>query len=135
MTNGLITLRQAQALLAEAGKQADINTIIRWIRKGLGKGDERVKLKAQLLGQWFTTAEWIDDFINRRTEVSISEKPNPYLLAVESVQQLEEAKTRLALLRASICRKPLSASAARRRTNPRNTEVNAAVATKRRGDG
>jgi hypothetical protein len=84
----LIPLKEAIARLPKPyGKPVDLHTVQRWIRKGIGG----TKLRAQRIGgRWFTSDEWINDFIHARTQESVD--VDVYALAAERTRRSQEAK-------------------------------------------
>ncbi len=75
-----ITLPEAIDLLPlKNGKRVHKNTLKNWV----ARGSRGVRLQAELIaGQWFTTAEWVQQFIEAVTQSAIqktagSQQPDP----------------------------------------------------------
>lgn len=99
----LIPLAEAQKLLTVAdGTPVHHNTLLRWIKKGVGPRHNRIRLRATLVGKWLTSREWIEEFLSRRTEAAL-DAVDPYFQASESARRCEEAIAILAAERAA-CR-------------------------------
>jgi hypothetical protein len=77
MTSDLIPLVEAAALCPKKrGKRPHVQTLERWIRKGVRSGRQanspRIKLMAKKDGwQWFTTREWLLDFQDACTAAAL----------------------------------------------------------------
>ena len=51
------------------GQRPSVQTVWRWVRKGVKGG---IKLQAvNHGGQWHTTVDWFDEFIERQTEAAL----------------------------------------------------------------
>lgn len=57
-----LTLKEA-ARYCPGSRSPHTDTVSRWIKKGV----RGVKLRALFVGQWVTTPEWLDDFLEART--------------------------------------------------------------------
>ncbi|WP_413430908.1 DUF1580 domain-containing protein [Crateriforma spongiae] len=72
LSEDILTIAEARAEIARVtGRRCrpDKATMTRWIQRGVGEGDAKVKLEAIRLGrQWFTSRQAITRFIEARSK-------------------------------------------------------------------